>query len=95
MLLRTMATMSLLVALPAAALAQARPDTRTMTCEGVRALVADRGAVVLTTGPHTYDRFVAGTGYCALPEVALPVSVPTRDGDGCVVYACRPDPFEE
>lgn len=95
MLFRSAVTAAVLAALSSAALAQARPDARGMTCGDVRALIGSRGAVVMTTGQHTYDRFVAGTGYYALPEVALPVAIRTRDSDSCVVYACRPDPFEE
>ena len=95
MLFRSTMTIMLLAALAGAAAAQGRPDTRAMTCGEVRSLVFDRGAVVMTTGAHTYDRFVAGSRFCSIPEVALPVTVRTRDSDACVVHACRPDPFEE
>ena len=48
--------------LPGAALAQtdaqARPDTRAMTCAEAAALVARAGAIVMSTGPATYARFI-------------------------------------
>ncbi|TIV64396.1 MAG: hypothetical protein E5V89_29790, partial [Mesorhizobium sp.] len=42
--------------------ADARPDTRTMTCTETQALIQGRHAAVLTTGPNTYDRFVRQFG---------------------------------
>ena len=87
-------TLAVLAALSSAALAQGRrPDTRTMTCEQVQTMIASRGAVVLTTGQHTYDRYVAYGRYCSMGEVALQETVRTRDTNQCVVYACRIDPF--
>ncbi|TIO88480.1 MAG: hypothetical protein E5Y00_05125, partial [Mesorhizobium sp.] len=42
--------------------ADARPDTRAMTCGETQALIQRRHAAVLTTGPNTYDRFVRQFG---------------------------------
>lgn len=95
MLHRPAMTVALLAALASPAAAQGRPDARAMSCGEVRAMIWAQGAVVLTTGPHTYDRYVAGTRFCALPEVALPQTIRTRDGERCVVLACRADPFED
>ena len=79
--------------LPAAA--QGRPDARTMSCGEVRAMIDARGAVVLTTGRHTYDRYVRDTRYCAPPEIARVTTIATRDAAQCMVYACRPNIFED
>lgn len=86
---------AMLAATVAPAAAQGRPDVRQMTCGEVRSLIAARGAVVLTTGRHTYDRFVAYGSLCSHPQVAMPMSVRTRDTDRCVIYNCQLDPFED
>ncbi|WP_244476472.1 hypothetical protein [Methylobacterium sp. Leaf88] len=85
--------------LPGAALAQtdaqARPDTRAMTCAEAAALVARAGAVVMSTGPATYARFVRDGGFCPLPETTQPSWETTRDNPKCFVgYTCR-DKFNE
>jgi len=74
--------------LSSAGAADARPDTRSMTCAQTRAMIQGRHAAVLTTGPNTYDRFVRQFGTeCDWPEVPISVSVPTKDGQ-CMVYRC-------
>ncbi|MEW6630453.1 MAG: hypothetical protein AB1440_06250 [Pseudomonadota bacterium] len=76
------------------AAAQARPDTRAMTCSETQALIQSRHAVVLTTGPDTYDRYVRQYGNeCDSPEVPMPASVPARDGP-CSVYRCDEPAFD-
>mgnify|MGYP000067671331 CR=1 FL=1 len=85
--------------LPGAVLArpdiQARPDTRAMTCAEASALVARAGAIVLSTGPMTYARFVRDVGFCPLPETTQPSWEATRDEPKCFVgYTCR-DKFNE
>jgi hypothetical protein len=78
----------------AASPAFARPDTRTMTCEQVRGLIQSRHAVVLTTGPNTYDRYVRQFGNeCDWPEVPVSAYVPTRDGS-CPVHRCEEPVFD-
>ena len=73
----------------AAGAAHARPDTRAMTCTETQALIQSRHAIVLTTGPDTYDRFVRQFGNeCDWPEVPMSISVPTRDGP-CPVHRCE------
>ncbi|UCI06234.1 hypothetical protein [Mesorhizobium sp. B1-1-8] len=82
------------VILYAANAAQARPDTRAMTCAQTQALIQSRHAAVLTTGPDLYDRFVRQFGNeCDWPEVPISVSVPTRDGP-CRVYRCEEPVFD-
>jgi hypothetical protein len=77
------------VLLAATGLASARPDTRTMSCEQLRDLIRSHRAVVLTTGPNTYDRYVRQFGNeCDWPEVPMSAYVPTRDGR-CPVYSCQ------
>ena len=45
-------------------LAEARPNTTSMSCGEAAATVARAGAIVLTTGEHTYERFVAASTFC-------------------------------
>ena len=87
-------TIAMLAALSSAAVAQGkRPDTRTMDCDQVQEMISVRGAVVLTTGQHTYDRYVSDGRFCSMGEVALYQTIRTRDNNQCVVHACRIDPF--
>ncbi len=95
MLFRYVAFASMLIGLPQPSMAQARPDTRTMSCTQVHDLVATRGRVLMTTGRHTYDRIVAGTRFCSFPEIALPLTVDTRNGERCLVRVCRTNPYED
>lgn len=68
----------------------ARPDTRSMTCAQAQALVGRNGAVVLTTGQYTYDRFVADGRYCDIPYIPKLTWVRTRDDRQCAVgYTCQ------
>jgi len=74
--------------LAATGLTEARPDTRTMSCQQLQQLIQSRRAVVLTTGPNTYDRYVRQFGNeCDWPHVPMSAYVPTRDGR-CPVYKC-------
>ena len=74
--------MSMLVA-PADA--QRRPDTRAMTCGEAQNLVQQSGAIVLTTGRFTYDRFVADTRFRPSGQVAETAWVETRDAAECPI----------
>lgn len=67
----------------------ARADTRSMTCEQTQRLIIRSGAIVLTTGPHTYDRYVSGFGYCSQPYVPARTWVKTKDYADCPVYNCQ------
>ncbi len=69
--------------------AAARPDTRTMTCARAQEFVRQRGAVVMTTGRHTYRRFVTHWRYCDTWQRLFPEKAPTRDNPQCIVaYRC-------
>lgn len=78
--------------------AAARPSTLAMSCGEAAALVASSGAIVLSTGRHTYDRFVAAPGFCEVGKYADRAWAPTADGRRCRLgYICkhRPAPWEE
>lgn len=71
---------------PQPAHAQARPDTRSMTCAQAQALVQQRGEIVMNTGPHTFERFIAHAGFCYMRSpMTRPVYAPTRDNKKCAV----------
>lgn len=72
------------------AMAQSRPSTLSMSCGQAAALVASRGAIVLGTGGHTYDRFVTDTRFCQRNEATEPAWVLAADTPQCMVgYRCR------
>lgn len=86
-----MRLIALFVALLAAnpALAQ-RPSTLGMSCGQAQEIVFSQGAIVLSTGRHTYDRFVAAPGFCSLGEWARPAIAPTADAANCPLgYVCQ------
>lgn len=89
MFYRPAMTIAFLAALCGAAFAQGRPDARAMSCDQVHAMIHARGAVVLTTGRHTYDRYVADGRFCMAGEAAVLQSIRTRDANDCPVRACR------
>lgn len=69
---------------------EARPDTRSMSCHQVRALVARRGAVVVNTGRHTFERIVRSARYCQPGQITENYWVPTRRGRSCLAgFRCR------
>jgi len=71
---------------PQSAYAQARPDTRQMTCAQAQALVKQRGEIVMTTGPNTFERFIAHAGFCYMRSpMTRPVFAPTKDNNKCAV----------
>jgi hypothetical protein len=83
---------AVIVTLSAASVASAqqRPDTRALPCAGARALVQDYQAVVMTTGPYTYDRIVSGFGLCERGQITEIKMAPTQDNPSCHVgYVCK------
>jgi hypothetical protein len=86
-------TLLLAVALSLAAaeaLAQARPRSTRMSCSQAAGLVHARGALVLGTGVHTYDRFVRDRSFCEITEYIEPGFAPTLDHPQCFVgYTCK------
>ena len=72
------------------AIAQQRPSTVDMRCAQAAAIVAARGAVVLSTGGSTYDRFVSDSRYCGFTQTTVPAWVPAIDTPQCFVgYRCK------
>ncbi|RWN90238.1 MAG: hypothetical protein EOS06_33585 [Mesorhizobium sp.] len=89
MSIRRTALTSAAVTLAFTTLAQARPDTRAMTCQQTQALIQSQGSAVLTTGPSTYALYVRRySNACDSPLIPAVGFVPTRDGQ-CLVHRCR------
>ena len=85
----------LLVASCCAASADWRPDASKLSCQDTASLIVKNGAVVVTTGPATFDRFVASRAFCTVSETLDPAFVRTRDNSQCFVgYRCREVPVE-
>lgn len=84
-----LAAIVLLSAFAAPALA-ARPDLRQMSCAQAQEMIRRNGAVVATTGRHTYNRFVSQRRYCDRWETIVPKLEATRDNPRCLVgYICE------
>jgi hypothetical protein len=78
------------VAAATPASAQSRPDSLTMTCSAAQALVRQRGAVVIGTGPNVFDRYVADRRFCMPTQVSQNAFIATRDNRNCLVGGiCR------
>lgn len=78
----------LVVSVPALA---AGRSTLGLSCQNAAEIVASNGAVVLSTGPGLYDRYVSSSYYCATGETTVPAWVPTRDSRQCFIgYTCAP-----
>lgn len=69
---------------------EARQSTLNMSCAQAAALVQQQGAIVLSTGRHTFDRFVARRSYCLIGEHAARGWAPTHNGRCLIGYVCRP-----
>ncbi len=67
-----------------------------MTCAQAQALVQQRGAIVVGTGPHVYDRYVADRRWCMPTQRTFNAFVATRDNRNCLIgYTCRDaSPFD-
>ena len=85
----------LMVLVAATATAQPGPLTTAMSCGQAAALVARRGALVLSTSRWTYVRAVRDRSFCMPTEVTRPVWVPTRDAPYCLVggECVEPEPW--
>ena len=68
---------------------QSRPNTTAMSCIAAKRLVDARGAIVLSTGATTYDRYVDGPAFCAIDEFVQPAFVPSATNQQCFIgYYC-------
>jgi len=87
-MLKTTLTARALVA-AGTSLAGARPNTLTMSCAEATTLVNRAGAIVLSTGVHTYDRFVADNSFCIPGQDVRRAMAPTEDTRYCTIgYTC-------
>ena len=70
--------------------AEARPSTKSYTCQGVQNLVHRRGAIVMNhKAPHLYQRFVSSYRYCRRPyNTTKRFRVPTKTGS-CYLRVCH------
>ena len=79
-----------LTLLSTSSLAQPRLSTTMMPCGVAAGLVSSRGAIVLGTGGHTYDRFVRDVGFCERDETTEPAWALAADTPQCFVgYRCK------
>lgn len=69
--------------------AEARPSTKSYTCNGVKNLVRQRGAIVMNhKARHLYQRFVHSYRYCRYPDNSTKrFKVPTKTG-ACYLRIC-------
>lgn len=68
----------------------AMPNSRKLSCADAIALVQQNGAIVFTTKPGIFDRYVAGRQFCERGENLSRASVPTLDNESCPVgYVCH------
>lgn len=65
-----------------------RPDSRTMTCGQVQSLINQQGAVVLSTGQYTFDRYVTNANSCFRGQFTRSAYIPTQDTQQCRVLRC-------
>ncbi|HEX2554535.1 MAG TPA: hypothetical protein VHL98_12605 [Microvirga sp.] len=93
--MKRLALTLLLVQAATAATAQSGPSTQALTCAQARGIVAVQGAVVLHTGPTTYDRFVRDSSFCPHPLTAQTAFARTADAAQCPVGGvCRDTTIE-
>ncbi len=90
------AALAMVLLLPLASTgAQARPNTRAMTCDQAARLVARAGGIVLDTSSTTFDRYVSDLRFCMPQQALRPAFEPTRDNPQCFIgYTCY-DPGKE
>lgn len=74
--------------------AEARPNTQSYTCEGVRDFIDQRGTVVMNTkNASIYRKFYSRNYQCPFSTVHTAHRVPTKSGT-CTLYICR-EPRED
>ncbi len=84
-------TLSALAIVSTASFAQAALiSTTDITADQAKALVQDKGAIVLSTAPGIYDRYVANGSFCATNEDAKSAFVATSDSSHSKIgYTCE------
>ena len=68
--------------------ANARPDTRTMSCKQLQSFIEQRGSVVMNTSNTSYAQFVHHRGYCGPSEVLIGARAPVKGGGSCALKQC-------
>ena len=82
-----LAALALIVA--GMSIAEARPNTLDMSCAEATAVIQHAGAIVLSTGVHTYDRYVANGSFCIPGQDTRYALAPTKDTRNCRLgYTC-------
>ena len=67
-----------------------------MSCDEVRSVISEEGAVILRWQSKTvanlprFDRFVSDSRFCSSNEITAFASVPTSDSRACTVKKCEP-----
>lgn len=84
--------LSLILCLAAGETLAQRPSTLGMSCADVQAFITAQGAVVMSTGQYTYDRYVANRAQCFPGDIMDNRWVPTADTPECRVRVCVPRP---
>jgi hypothetical protein len=84
-------TAFLLVTIQAGEAQSRRVDSRSRTCAQVQSLIDQHGAVLLSTGVHTFDRYVSNRNQCQHGEVLYREFIPTKDTGRCRVQRCAED----
>ena len=73
-------------------IAEARKSTLNYTCQQARELVQTNGTILLSTGRHTFDRFVSRRSFCPLGDYIEIAYVPTQNRRSCKIgYTCTMD----
>ena len=81
---------SLAALLATLSVAEARQSTLNMSCAEATALVQSQGAIVLSTGEFTYERYVSDRRFCMLNETTRLSYAPTSDAAMCPLgNVCR------
>jgi hypothetical protein len=68
--------------------ASARPIASSITCAAINSRIASAGALVLDTGPTTYERYVQDLGFCQGSQITVPEFIRSADNPQCLVYRC-------
>jgi hypothetical protein len=68
--------------------AAARPNASKMSCAAINAGIASAGALVLDTGPITYERYVRDLSACQRGQITVPEFVRSADNPQCLLYRC-------
>lgn len=72
-----------------------RINSQAYSCGQLISLVRSSGAVLLSTGRYTYDKYVANHAYCAINQELKRAYVPSADQRRCKVgYICKEKIFD-